>query len=623
MNNRSRVEVNRREIRRHFLCPSLAARSAAAAVLLLACSAWAAASEAQSAPPVSYVVDLRAPATHLASVTMTIPEARPGTEIQFPAWTALYQIRDFVRNVHDVKAECDRKPIGLVRVDLHTWTSGAESCRALEIRYAVYLAEDSVFSSVLDENHAYLNLAMALFYLPRERERRVKVRYLYPQKWNLATFLDDPDGDGTFDAINYNELVDSPAEAGMFQHYDYEQNGARYRIIVHADAKAYDARRLVESVKKVTAAGTGLMQDVPFSRFTFLYHFPREGGGGLEHRDGTAITVARDVVKSNWLGLESITAHEFVHAWIVKRIRPQNLEPVDYLRGNDTSDLWLAEGVTSTLGEYILLRAGLISRKTFYARLAREINQLHDRSARKTQSVEDAGRKAWLEKYSDYQRPERSISYYNKGQVVGVLLDLAIRHASGNTRSLNDFFRRLNSDFAKRGRFFTRDDLLETLYDLAPSGCDFREFFSDYILGTRELDVDLYLGYAGLRVERSSGQEPSLGFAAVRNFDGPVTVQSVQAESNAARAGIESGDVLVEMNSKPLRTPPQRVRGELEAGKEAAFRVRRRDRELTIRFRVESAEGTSFKIEEDGKSSEAQRSLREHWLNGTTGEAQP
>ncbi len=620
MNSQSHTKPQR--LKASLLYCRLARWVCAAVGLLFAYSAGAIASEAQIAPPVSYVVDLRAPATHLVNVTMTIPEAKPGTEIQFPAWTALYQIRDFVRNVYNVQAECEQKPAPLVRVDLQTWRA-PEACRALGIRYAVYLTEDSVFSSVLDENHAYINLAMALFYLPRERERRVQVRYLYPQQWSLATFLADPEGDGTYDAANYDELVDNPVEAAMFQQYDYEQNGAQYRIIVHAEAKSYDSRRLVESVKKITAAGTSLMQDAPFSRFTFLYHFPREGGGGLEHRDGTAITVARDVVKTNWLGLEAITAHEFVHAWIVKRIRPQNLEPVDYLHGNDTSELWLAEGVTSTLSEYILLRAGLLSRKTFYARLAREINQLHERPARRFQSLEDSGREAWLEKYSDYRGPERSISYYNKGQIVGVLLDLAIRHASGGARSLDDFFRRLNVDFAKRGRFFTREDLLTILYELAPTGCDFREFYRENISGTRELDYDTYLGYAGMRIERNSGREPKLGFTAVRNFDGPVTVQSVEPESNASRAGIESGDVLVEMNGKPLRTPPQRMRSELEAGREVAFRVRRGERDLTIRFRIESAEGTSFNIEEAGKATEAQRRLRDHWLKGTTGEAQP
>jgi len=569
--------------------------------------------------PVSYEVDLWGTTTHLIRVTMTIPEAKAGTDIQFPAWNALYQIRDFVRNVKGVQAECDSRAAGLVRVDLYTWNSGSESCRSLVVRYSVYLAEEGVFSSILDKNHAYLNLAMVLFYLPGERARGVRVKYDHPTGWRLATCIAGPDAEGWYAAANYDDLVDSPAEAGAFQEYRFEQSGAEYRIVVHAEPKAYDSKRLVETVKRITAVGTALMQDVPFSLYTFIFHFQHEGGGGgMEHRDGTAIAASSKHLGRNWLNLEAVTAHEFTHAWNVKRIRPQNLEPVDYIRGNDTSELWLCEGVTSTLGEYILLRAGIISKESFYEHFSGATTELQGRPARKFQSVEVSGREAWLEKYPDYRRPERSISYYNKGEIVGFLLDLAIRHASSNTRSLDDFFRRLNHDFAKRGRLFTRQDLIRVLTELAPEGCDFRQFFRDTVEGTQELDYDAYLGYAGLRLERTSGVEPSLGFAAVQNFGGPVIVQSVESGGSAERAGIASGDELLEMMGKPLRSLPDLTRSGLAAGSEVQFRVRREGRELAIRFRLDSAPGTSYSIEEDPKATEAQRRLREHWLKGST-----
>jgi predicted metalloprotease with PDZ domain len=569
-------------------------------------------------PPISYAVDLREPATHLARITMSIPEAPAGTEIQFPAWNALYQIRDFVKNVEGLEARCDEQPIELARIDLYTWSNAGHSCSALEVRYSVYLNEDSVFSSVLNEEHAYLNPAMVLFYLPRERRRGALVRLAVPAHWKLATFLDGPSPDGVYSAANYDELADSPIEAGTFREYQYEQNGALYRIIVDAGSNQYDPGRIIESLQKITATATGLMQDVPFSRYTFLYHFGRETGGGMEHANGTAISFAANDLRNNWLGFESVSAHEFVHAWNVKRIRPQKLEPVDYIRGNDTSDLWFAEGLASTLQEYILLRAGLMSRDTFYARLGGEIRRLHDRPARHTQSLEDAGREAWLEKYPDYQRPERSISYYNKGMIVGFLLDLAIRQATGSRRSLDDVFRRLNTDFAKGGRYFRREDLVQILLEIAPSGCDFRGFFRDYITGTRELEYDKFLSYAGLRLAGRTSEEGALGFLAVRNFDGPVTVQSVAQGSSAARAGLEAGDELVEMNGKPLRSLPQDLLRGSKPGREVRFLIRRDGREFSIRFRLESAVRTAYHIEEMKTASPEQRLLRDHWLKGTT-----
>ena len=572
-----------------------------------------------AAQPVSYVVDLRTPNIHLVGVTMSVPEAKPGTRIQFPTWTALYQIRDFVRNMVNLQARCDGAQFQLSRLDMNTWATGNESCRTLEVSYAVYVAEASVFSSELDTEHAYLNLAMVLFYLPQERDRAVRILFYNMPKWNLATLLPGPDEEGWHAARNYDELVDSPVEAGQFQEYRYEQKGAEYRIVVHANPRVYDAKRLLESVKKITAAGTGLMGDVPYSRFTFIYHFQGEGGGGgMEHRDGTAITIVGNNPSGNWQVFESTTAHEFMHVWNVKRIRPQGLEPVDYVHGNDTSELWLCEGVSTTLAEYALLRAGLTSRKALYARIAAEINNLHARPARRIQSVEEAGREAWLEKYPDYLRPERSISYYNKGEIVGFLLDLAIRHATGSQRSLDDFFRRLNEDFAKRGRFYTRQDLLRILQELAPVGCDFQEFFRENVSGTEELDYATYLGYAGLKLNRELGEKPKLGFTAVQNFNGPIIVQSLEPESRAERAGLESGDILLEMDGQPLNSPPQSLRKGLTPGREVRFRIRRGQEEKDVRFRIDSAVGTTYSIEEDKKATDAQRTLRNHWLNGTT-----
>ena len=549
---------------------------------------------------------------------MTIPEAKAGAEIQFPAWNALYQIRDFVKNVQGLEARCDERAFLLVRLDLYTWSSGEQSCAALEVRYRVYLAEDSVFASVLDRHHAYLNPATVLFYLPRERARPVRVRFLPPAGWKLATFLAGPSPDGVYSAANFDELADSPVEAGTFEEHQYQQNGALYRIIVDAGRNRYDSGRVIESVKKITAAATALMQDVPFSRYTFLYHFGRDTGGGMEHRDGTAIHFAADDLRRNWLGFESVTAHEFIHAWNVKRLRPHNLEPVDYVRGNDTSDLWFAEGVASTLQEYILLRAGMMSPDTFYARVAAEINRLHDRPARATQSLEDAGREAWLEKYPDYQRPDRSISYYGKGMIVGILLDLAIRHSSRNARSLDDVFRRLNRDFAKRGRFFTREDLVGVISEEAGPEFDVHGFFRDYISGMRELDYATYFARAGLRLAGREREAGTLGFLAVRNFDGPVVVQSVVPESNAAKAGLESGDVLLELNGNPLRSLPDDLLRDSKPGREVRFLVRRDHQEFTVRFQLESGVRAAYHIVEVRDATPEQGRLRELWLKGVT-----
>jgi predicted metalloprotease with PDZ domain len=567
--------------------------------------------------PIQYLLDLREPASHRVEIVMTVAGASPSTEIQFPAWNNLYQIRDFARNIEELTADCDGGKEQLTRLDLNTWRSEAKPCAKLALRYAVYVAGSPPFSSALDSTHAFLNFATLLFYLPKERGRAVHVKLLIPAGWKVASLLEE-DADG-FPAPNYDLLVDSPTEVGQFDEYDFFQNGVTYRVVVHADPHDYSPDRLLASLGKITATETALMRDVPFSRYTFILHFPREeGGGGMEHRNGTAITVRAEQLREHWETLEDVAAHEFFHLWNVKRIRPQSLEPIDYVHGNDTRDLWFCEGVTSAYGQLTLLRAGLISRKAFYARLGGAIGALESRPARFFQSAEESGLEAWFEKYNDYHRPQRSISYYNKGELLGFLLDLALRHATGNAAGLDQVMRRLNEDFARPGRYYTEEDLRRVMAQVAPGFSGLEAFFADYVRGTRELDYVTYLGYAGLELESESRASARLGFEASRDSAGQVAVDFVEPRSAAAQAGLVQGDILLRMNGQPLRDSPADSLPHVKPGQEMKFEVQRGGSVLEIKCRLEATAETTYRVKEISHPSPEQLQVREGWLKGET-----
>ncbi len=587
------------------------------AVLFTACcstlDAWPA------GPAVRYTLDLRATSTHKVQVEMAVPDAPPGTEIQFPAWNALYQIRDFVRDVEKVRAECDGVLLKMTRRDLNTWRTGPKPCATLTVNYSVYINDESPFSSILDEHHSFLNLAMLLFYLPQDRGRPVRAAFVLPEGWKWATLLAPGGSPPEFEAANFDALVDSPVEAGHFQEFDYQQNGATFRAIVDADPKDYSSDRLLDVLRKITATETAMMRDVPFQRYTFIYHFlPSTSGGGMEHAYGTAISMPLSAVRESWSYVDGISAHEFFHLWNVKRIRPAGLEPVDYVHGNDTAALWFCEGVTSTYQNLTLARSGLISPETFYRHIAFQINQLQDRPARLYQSVEQSGRSAWLEKYLDYLRPDRSISYYNKGELLGYLLDLAIRHSTGNRQSLDDVMRKLNDDFAKRGRTFTEEDLQKVIRDLAPEFSGLGDFFTDYVSGTRELDYDTYFGYAGLHLVVTTAAQGALGFRAVQGFEGPLSVESVASDSNAERAGLRKGDVLVAMNGRALQTSPEQLIGGVRPGTKLEFEIRRGGQTLKVKYALEESHVTSYRLEEVSQPTAEQLNVRAGWLEGKT-----
>ena len=562
--------------------------------------------------PIVYQIDLRERQSHIVRVTMTLADAAPDTEIQFPTWYALYEIRDFVKNVQDLQSECDGRQSALAMEDLNTWRSGPQRCAQLVIRYGVYSVGSAPFSSGLDEEHGFLNLAMILFYLPRQRDRAIRLKFILPEGWKLATPLEDGETPGEFKAPNYDWMADSPVEAGTFDEYDYTQKGATYRVIVHGDGSSYSSKDLLDMLQRITAEETGLMREVPFSRYTFIFHFGQGAGGGMEHRNGTVIGASTGSTKHGYLA--NVVAHEFFHLWNVKRIRPQGLEPIDYVHGNDTRDLWFSEGVDSTYAELVLVRSGLAQRPDFYSSLARQIQDLEERPARKFQSAEQAGREAWLEKYSDYFRPERSISYYNKGELLGFLLDLGIRHGSADRHGLDDVMRRLNQDFAHQGRFFNDDDLKHIIRELAPA-FPVDDFFAAFVTGTAELEYDTYLGYAGLRLGKQPVEHPDPGFDAGRGFgEGPVQVISVTPGSNAEAAGLKSGDTIEKLNGKALAGAWSL--DALKARESISLEVRRGRRVLNLKFNTGSRREVNYSVEEIPGATPDQIEVRNGWLGG-------
>ena len=586
-------------------------------------------SVAVAAEPIQYHVDLRATEAHMVRVAMKVPGANAGTELQIPAWNCLYQIRDFERNVADVKGECDGQPVGLERVDLNTWRGPNQSCGDFTVRYAVYTNEAGPFDSELSPHHAFLNLATVLFYLPRERSRAAHVAFEVPEGWRVATFLP---GDGPeFSAADYDALVDSPVEAGHFEDFSYPQSllpagappeqvkHATVRLIIDADRSDYSPGRIMGSVQKITDEEVRLMQDLPFDRYTFIFHFPHAGGsgGGMEHREGTAIGVAASALRESNDSLEGVVAHEFFHLWNVKRIRPQALEPIDYIHGNDTSDLWLCEGVTNTYAQLALLRADLIDRQKFYDRVASAIESLETRSARGFQSAEMSGREAWLEKYPDYNRAARSISYYNKGELLGYLLDLGMRHASHNRAGLDDLMRRLNQDFARRGRYYTIADVSAIVGELAPA-FDIQEFLADDVRSTQELDYATYLGYAGLQFATHTTDFPEPGFSVERNAGGLPQVDSIDSESAAEQAGLLVGDVLVMANGDALPVATDSGLPFWRPGQQLDLQILRHGETRVLKFRIGASQDVSFQITEDPQASPEQLRVRDGWLTGVT-----
>jgi predicted metalloprotease with PDZ domain len=569
---------------------------------------------------IRYTLVLGDPEQHLVHVKLDIPPGPAEHDLQLPVWNALYQVRDFAQYVNRVYArDAAGKPIAVHQMDKSRWhIDHAE--RGAEVEYETFADEPGPFGAQLNSDHAFFNLAEILIYPTDERADAIQLGFdSVPPKWRIATALAGSAEQG-FSADNYDRLVDAPVELGTFQEADFDEGGGHYRVIVDADPADYDMQKIVATDRSVAAAEALWMNDRPFSTYVFIYHFPRgSGGGGMEHANSTAITFSATRLAEDPYSLPDVTAHEFFHLWNVKRIRPQSLEPVDYAKENYTTALWFSEGVTTSAAEIGLRRAGLMDEPRFLKGLAGQIRELEDRPAHLTQSAEQSSIDTWLEKYDYYWLPERSISYYNKGFLLGIMLDLQIRKDSQGRVCLRDLFQWMNDHYARQGRFFPDSAGVREAAE-AVSHSDLGWFFQKYVTGTDEIPWDDFFKTVGLHLVRSTMQVADPGFSLARRYGRPPTVARVDANSEARKAGLTAGDVIQEVNGQPAGPDLRQKLERLNPGDLLSLRVRGPGGERELKWKVGARERIDFELKDDEKIMPEQKARRAAWLRG---ESQP
>jgi predicted metalloprotease with PDZ domain len=594
---------------------------------------------------IRYTISLAHPEQHIFHVTMQVPNAGRELVVAIPAWNATYQIRDFACRVTDVRAQVTdtnvNSALHIEKLDKETWRISGSAAKTqaglgdVTIQYDDYWDDPGPFASQLNSHHAFLNLAEVLFYIPTRRDEKSEVNYTnLPPNWGVAqqlpalinvgspiiirsgfsgpsSVMPPYDPDVSFAAPSYDALVDAPAEIGEYKEFSFAEGEAHFRVVVDGDN--WNESSLRDGLQKIVTYETGMMRDVPFREYTFFFHFGfgAAGGGGMEHANCTAIGAASGEAAPD------IAAHEFFHLWNVKRIRPQTLQPVDYSKEMWTRALWFAEGVTSTYGAFTMERSGLWSREQFYGDLAQQFTELEGRPAHLAQSAEESSLDTWLDKYNYYDQPQVSISYYNKGQILGVMLDLAIRDAADNHKSLDDVMRAMNRDYAQRGRFYDDSKGVEQEVE-AIAGRSFKEFFADYVAGTKEIPYNDFLRAAGLQAEVRQQSVADWGFQIERGANGAPTIESVATGSGAEKAGLRSGDVILQIEGQPFGRSAMRVLYQHHPGDTVNIRIERDGAPMSISFALAERLMQTYSVSEIPNATERQKRIREGLLRGTT-----
>ncbi len=591
--------------------------------------------------PLHYTIRPHDLALHLFEVTLTVAHPDPdGQQVSLPAWIpGSYMIREFSRNIVQIRAESQGRKLRIAKCDKHTWR--AARCNGpLRVIYQVYAWDLSVRTAHLDQTHGFFN-GTSVFLRVHGQEAVPHVVDIQPPEgdafkgWRVATALPELKARrhrfGSYVAQDYDELIDHPVEMGEFTLVKFDAHGVPHEMAVTGCVPNLDTDRLAADLKKICEAQIALFEPAskraPMERYVFLTMAVGEGYGGLEHRASTALICSRSelpvqgqaAMSDGYRGFLGLCSHEYFHTWNVKRIKPDVFAPYDLAQENYTPLLWLFEGFTSYYDDLILARAGLIGHDTYLGLLAKTINGVLRGSGRLKQSVAESSFDAWTKYYrQDENAPNAIVSYYTKGSLVALLLDLTIRSQTRGARSLDDvmraLWRRYGRDFYAPGKGAgVTDEAVEALFDEV-TGLSLKPLFDLAVRGTRDLPLADVFAAVGIAMDdRQAGDKLTLDVRTKKN-GADCQLASVYEGGAAHRAGLSAGDTLVAIDglrvtASNLETLLQRYR----RGSAVTVHAFRRDELMSFRVVLQPESAPQWRLQIKDKPVAAAK-LRAAWL---------
>ncbi len=513
---------------------------------------------------------------HLFRVSMTVSDPdKNGQLFRLPAWIpGSYMIREFAKNIVQIRATCQNRTIRLHKIDKHTWQA-EPSDGPVTLSYEVYAWDLSVRSAHVDQTHAFFNGSSVFLEAVGLENRPHIVDIKKPDSpdtltWRVITALPEHKasryGFGTYMAKDYDELIDSPVEMGNFMLGQFEACGVPHEIAITGKVPNLDLKRIEDDLRKICETEIAFFEPetrkAPVSRYVFFVMVVKNGYGGLEHRASTALLCSRSSlpaknraenpaqkIDEDYLQFLGLCSHEYFHTWNVKRIKPAVFAPYDLQQETYTRLLWMFEGFTSYYDDLTIVRSSITDVSTYLHQIAQTINNVLRGHGRFKQSLAEASFDAWIKYYrQDENTPNALVSYYTKGSLVALALDLTIRLGTGNSKSLDDVMRalwhRYGRDFYDGKNSGITDTEAEAIIEEI-SGLDLQEFFRKYIYGTTELSLaDLFFSFGVSMNDANIDVKPGLDIR-VKRSGSDCLVTHVFEGGAAHRAGISAGDVLL------------------------------------------------------------------------------
>ena len=572
---------------------------------------------------IHYHVSFENPLTFYLQIQMTFEVPASTTEaleLQLPAWRpGRYELQNFAQKMQHVVLEdaASGEPLASRKITKDRWQLSSAAGRTVRVRYNFYAHQMDAGGSWLDESQLYLNPVQALLYIEGRQDEKCQLLLDIPEGWQIACGLPQR-GPNTLEAQSFDHLADSPLIASpTLQYRNYEVQGLPFYIWIQGECPV-DWPRLVQDFRAFSEEQLALFGSFPARDYHFLNQIlPYKHYHGVEHLNSTVITLGpAELLMTEGLYKEllGVSCHELFHAWNIKSIRPAEMQPYDYSRENYFRTCFIAEGITTYYGEYLLARAGVRTADQYFQELNIVLRKHFDDYGRYHLSVADASMDLWLDGYKPGV-PDRKVSVYHKGALVALLLDLTLRQLSAHQRSLDDVMRQLWTEFGQTGVGYTEEDYLRVVNEIA--GRDMQAYFDKFIYGTAPLEEPLnrVLGFVGCRLvveENASASEGTYGFrAVVKNERTEIT--DILADSPAALA-LTVDDEIVAVNGRRVDMNLQTLLS--DGADHHELTVFRQNRLLTVSLTTDAGQRFWQKITIDrltAPTPEQQASFRQ-WL---------
>jgi predicted metalloprotease with PDZ domain len=568
---------------------------------------------------ISYTVTFPEAQAHYADVEMTVSGLKqPGLDVKMPVWApGSYLVREFAKNIETLTATANGKWVAANKLNKNTWHINTTGVSTVTVKYKVYAFELSVRTSFIDVSHAFLSTTGIFLYPKGMLAQPATIHIKLYGNWSkVSTSLETVNGDAfTRTSPNFDILYDSPLEIGNQDIFGFDAAGVKYEVCMYGGGN-YDKERLKVDMAKIVEAETAVYGENPNKHYTFIVHNKQRNGGGLEHLSSTVLGASREQYTSergykSFLGL---VAHEHFHLWNVKRLRPIALGPFDYDNENYTTNLWIAEGFTAYYQNLILRHAGISSPEAYLGDMAGDINTVENQPGAKVQPLAESSFDAWIKSYRPNENSYNTgISYYDKGAVVGMLLDLEVINGSGGKQSLDDVMKYMYNTYYKgKKRGYTDAEFKQAFEKFAGKNLD--DFYAKYINGLTAIDYAKYLGYAGYKLvdDLADKNDPSLGISSSLS-NGKRYVTMVARGSAAWIDGINVNDELVSVDGTPVTDIATVLNGK-KVGDKVTVIVNRDGLPLTLPVTLLRNPKMNYKITELSSATPQQLAVRSKWL---------